>query len=63
MLIFQPTALFLYPYVASWLARSPQLAQHDFSFIKQVIVGGAVIDPTTIDLLKRNLPSAFVTLV
>jgi acyl-coenzyme A synthetase/AMP-(fatty) acid ligase len=60
---FQPTHLFLYPLFASWLVRSLELAQHDFSFIKVVMIGGGTIDPTTFDLLKKHMPSTFVSLV
>jgi hypothetical protein len=61
--IFQPTHVILYPLFASWLVRSLELAQHDFSFIKVVMIGGGTIDPTTFDLLKKHMPSTFVSLV
>jgi hypothetical protein len=61
---FQPTYLFIYVFIGRWLVSSLGLmAQHDFSFIKGVMIGGGIIDPTTFDLLRKKMPSAFVSLV
>jgi len=59
----QPTNVFLYPYIAGWFARCEELSQHDFSFIKQIMLGGSVIDPTTMELLEKAIPGTFLNLV
>ncbi|CAB3382633.1 Hypothetical predicted protein [Cloeon dipterum] len=55
---FRPRKLFLYPYISGWLARSPELQKHDFSFIKGMTIAGSVIDPTTIRLLQTAFPNS-----
>ncbi|KAF4531414.1 hypothetical protein B566_EDAN009657, partial [Ephemera danica] len=56
----KPNALMMYPYVATWFARAPELTQHDFSFIKVVGMGGSIVDPTTSRLLSTALPQTMI---
>jgi hypothetical protein len=47
----------LYPYIATWFARHPQLDEvRKGDFLKLVTIGGWVLDPTTSTLLTKNLP-------
>jgi len=46
----------MYPFIAGSFARSPQLEKGDFSFIKKIAIGGAVLDPTTVELLDIAIP-------
>ncbi|XP_059478321.1 uncharacterized protein LOC132198347 [Neocloeon triangulifer] len=63
LLKFKPRKVFLYPYVMSWLAKSPELDKHDFSFLKGISLGGSVVDPTTLDLLEKKFPHADCNIV
>ncbi|XP_065341379.1 luciferin 4-monooxygenase-like [Cloeon dipterum] len=62
VLKFKPRKLFLYPYISSWLARSTELQKHDLSFIKDISLGGSVVDPTTMRLLQKAFPKAYINL-
>jgi hypothetical protein len=49
--------LVLYPYIASWFARHPQLDDvRKGDFLKQLMIAGWVLDPTTSTLLSKTLP-------
>ncbi|XP_065341380.1 uncharacterized protein LOC135940436 [Cloeon dipterum] len=60
MLKFKPRKTFLYPYISGWLARSPELQKHDFSFLKEIMLGGSVMDPTTMRLLQQAFPHSVI---
>ncbi|XP_059478324.1 uncharacterized protein LOC132198350 [Neocloeon triangulifer] len=63
LLKFKPRQVLLYPYVMSWLAKSPELDKHDFSFLKGISLGGSVVDPTTLELLEKKFPNAYCNIV
>ncbi|KAF4522504.1 hypothetical protein B566_EDAN002589 [Ephemera danica] len=44
----KPMQVTMYPYVASWFARNPEMSKYDLSFIRLIILGGSVVDPATI---------------
>jgi hypothetical protein len=51
----------LYPYIATWFARHPQLDEmRKGDFLKQLMIGGWVLDPTTSTLLSKNLPKTHI---
>lgn len=54
----QPSKLFLYPYIAGWLVRSEGIEKHDFGFVKNLSLGGAVLDPATAELLEKIFSAA-----
>ncbi|XP_065340223.1 uncharacterized protein LOC135939661 isoform X2 [Cloeon dipterum] len=58
VLKYKPKKMSLYPYISSWLARSSELQKHDFSFMKEIMLGGSVMDPTTMRLLQKGFPNA-----
>jgi hypothetical protein len=47
----------MYPFVTTWFARHEKLDSLDLSCLKGIIGGGAIIDPTTIEILKKKLPN------
>jgi len=46
----------MYPYIAGWFARSPQLKKGDFTFVKKIGIGGSVLDTTTVELVENCIP-------
>jgi len=51
----------LYPYIATWFARNSQLDEvRNGDFLKQLMIGGWVLDPTTSTLLSKNLPNTHI---
>ncbi|XP_059478323.1 uncharacterized protein LOC132198349 [Neocloeon triangulifer] len=58
VLKYKPWKIFLYPYIMSWFARRPELDKHDFGFLKNISLGGSVVDPTTLELLQKKFPKA-----
>ncbi|CAB3378517.1 Hypothetical predicted protein [Cloeon dipterum] len=63
VLKYKPKKMSLYPYISSWLARSAELQKHDFSFLKEISLGGSVMDPTTMRLLQKGFPDAEITTI
>lgn len=63
MISSQPATIFLYPYIASWFARCPELKKYDLSFIKHIAFGGSVLDPTSAQLMEKNFPGAYLNMV
>ncbi|XP_046395103.1 4-coumarate--CoA ligase-like 1 [Ischnura elegans] len=57
----KPESIFIFPYVANWLIRLPELDNYDLSFIKQIGVGGSVLDSAAANIIEKRLPS--VTLI
>ncbi|XP_059477781.1 uncharacterized protein LOC132198053 [Neocloeon triangulifer] len=53
---FKPENVLMYPFVATWFARSDKLNSSDLSCIKVISVAGSVLDPTTAELLAAKLP-------
>jgi non-ribosomal peptide synthetase component E (peptide arylation enzyme) len=47
----------MYPFVATWFARSDEVDTHDLSFLKAITIGGSVLDTTTANLIKQKLPN------
>ncbi|XP_065343272.1 uncharacterized protein LOC135941573 [Cloeon dipterum] len=62
VLKYKPKKMSLYPYISSWLARSSELQKHDLSFIKDITLGGSVMDPTTMRLLQKGFPNAEINM-
>jgi hypothetical protein len=53
--------MMLYPYIATWFARDPQIKEvREKGFLKQVMIGGWVLDPMTSKLLSKNLPQTHI---
>jgi len=51
----------LYPYIATWFARNPELSEvRKQDFLKLIMIGGWVLDPTTSVLLSQNLPNTHI---
>jgi hypothetical protein len=46
----------MYPFVTTWFARNEKLDAVDLSWMKGIVGGGAIIDPTTIEILRKKLP-------
>jgi hypothetical protein len=63
VIVLQPSKLFLYPYIAGWLVRSEGIEKHDFGFVKNLSLGGAVLDPATAELLEKVFSSALLNQV
>ncbi|KAG8224161.1 hypothetical protein J437_LFUL005545 [Ladona fulva] len=61
LLKFKPSGLYIYPYVASWLARAPELNADDFSFIRRISLVGTVMDLATAKILSSKLPQMQLT--
>ncbi|XP_059469212.1 luciferin 4-monooxygenase-like [Neocloeon triangulifer] len=53
---YKPASVVMYPFVATWFARHEKLDTLDLSFLKTIMGGGAIIDPTTIEILAKKLP-------
>jgi hypothetical protein len=49
--------MILYAFIGTWFVNQPQLEEvRKGGFLKQLIIGGWVLDPTTANLFTKNLP-------
>ncbi|CAB3361722.1 Hypothetical predicted protein [Cloeon dipterum] len=56
LLKYKPGTAVMYPFIAIWFARHENLDKVDLSFLKVIICSGAMIDPTTMNILAKKLP-------
>ncbi|XP_071453176.1 uncharacterized protein [Hetaerina americana] len=56
----KPEAIFIFPYVANWFIRLPELDNYDLSFLKQIGCGGSVFDSAAAKIIEDRFPSVTV---
>ncbi|KAF4521606.1 hypothetical protein B566_EDAN001328, partial [Ephemera danica] len=57
---YKPDGLHLFPYIATWIARSQKFQELDLSFLKVVAIGAAPLDNGTVELFQKTLPQVLI---
>ncbi|CAB3365594.1 Hypothetical predicted protein [Cloeon dipterum] len=52
---YKPRVCLMYPFIATWFARCDDVHKVDLSFLKKIVCGGSVLDPTTAELIRNRL--------
>ncbi|KAF4531983.1 hypothetical protein B566_EDAN017414, partial [Ephemera danica] len=57
---YKPDDLHLFPYIASWVARSQRLQELDLSFLKVITIGASPLDHGTVEIFQKTLPQVLI---
>ncbi|KAF4520000.1 hypothetical protein B566_EDAN007148 [Ephemera danica] len=63
LLTYMPSSTAMYQHFVAWFVRHPDLEDVNFSFLKKIETGAAIIDPVTIAKFKNRLPHVQLVLI
>ncbi|XP_046394820.1 4-coumarate--CoA ligase 1-like [Ischnura elegans] len=55
---YKPTYLAMFVYIANIVTRSQELESRDVSSVRKLLIGGSVLNPSTVEILGRKFPNA-----